>query len=111
MKERAFNRARRAMLASSLAAGLVLSTAMPAAAGQSEWGTAGCGALVAYVHARYNDVADILPPGKSTWHRWRENDGLWHIHEHNGFNSGYWTVDAIPWVDFPGTWTGCRNFG
>jgi hypothetical protein len=87
--------------------------AVPAFAGQSEWGTIGCAwNQLGYVRFYYNDVADALPPGSSTWYLYRENDNNWHLHERNGNDGGgFWEVDADPYLNFNITAPGCRDYG
>jgi hypothetical protein len=86
---------------------------IPAAAGQSEWGTHYCnGVLLGYVHFKYNDKADVVPPGSSTVYLYRDNDNLWHTRERNGLaGGGWWEVDADPFISLANTWPGCRNYG
>lgn len=83
----------------------------PAAlAWQAEGGYKNCGLLIAYVHARYNDIAALTGPGGSTGY-YLENDGSWHVRERNGSYSGDWTALGDPSLDLDNTWAGCRNYG
>ncbi len=107
MRTRAF-RLRCAMLAAAL---LMAVTASPAlAAFQEEDGNKNCGDYIAYLHARYNDAASLLPPG-GTFHSYTPYDGLWHVQEVNGDYSGYWYAVGTPYLDLPNTWAACRNYG
>ena len=94
-----------------LAVVLSLLIAVPALAWVGEGGTKNCGSYIAYVHGRYNDIADMTAPGSSITWLHRENDGLWHSHEHDGNYSGAWEVIADPSLDFANTYAGCRNYG
>lgn len=95
------------------AVALALTLARPALAWQGEGGTHYCTyPILGYVHFRYNDIADVLPPGSSVLYLYRENDGNWHTHERDGAaGGGYWEVVADPALDFANTYPGCRRFG
>lgn len=93
--------------------GLALALAQPALAWEGEGGTKYCTyPLLGYVHFRYNDIADVIPPGSSVLFLYRENDANWHVHERNGVaGGGYWEVVADPELDFTNTYAGCRQYG
>jgi hypothetical protein len=92
---------------------VVLGSAAPAAAWQGEGGAHYCsGVILGFVHFKYNDIADVVPPGSTTMYLYRDNDSLWHTRERNGVGGGgIWEVDADPFLNLTDTWPGCRNFG
>lgn len=102
---------RRSGFASVVLAGfLSLVLALPVFAWQAEGGTRNCGALIGYVHARYNDIASLTGPGGPTY-RYYEDDNAWHTREVNGSYSGDWMAIGDPYLDLPATYAGCRNYG
>lgn len=82
-----------------------------AGTGQVEYGTINCGSFIAYSHTRFNSNAQVFPPGSLNLHLWYPGDGLWHVWDVNGNNSGYWQSTGLPLLDFGATKAACRNFG
>jgi hypothetical protein len=98
----------------AVVAAVTLSLVFPlsAAAWQGEGGTKYCSETIGYVHFRYNDIADVLPPGTGTLWLYRDNDSAWHTRERNGaLGGGYWEAYGDPYLDLPNTWAACRPFG
>lgn len=68
--------------------------------------------LLGYVHFRYNDIAEVIPPGSSVLFLYLEDDANWAVHERNGVaGGGYWEVVADPDLDTDNTYPGCRRYG
>ncbi len=104
--------AKRAVFGFALATMLSTVLAVPAMAWVAEGGTKWCNGVVSFVHFRYNDIADVQPPGSSTIFLYRDNDGIYHTRERNGpIGGGEWAVFGDPALDLANTWPGCRNFG
>lgn len=102
--------ARRGIPSLIVAAVFSLVLALPAMAWQAEGGTKNCGLYIAYVHARYNDIAALQGPGGTTGNFY-EDDNQWHVRERNGSYSGDWLALGDPYLDLGNTWAGCRNYG
>ena len=88
----------------------VLGPVAPAGAYQGETGSKNCGSTLTYLHSRYNDSVFASAPGvSSVYHSY--SDGNWHVSENNGSYSGTWIAIAYDFLDYGGTWAGCRNYG
>ena len=94
----------------AVAAGILVVGSVPAFAAQSRGNSLNCFSHIAFVHARYSDVANITPPGGSLV-QYGENDGLWHVRELNGGYSGTWQVTAYDLLDASQTYASCRTYG
>lgn len=102
---------RRSGFASVFLAGfLSLVLALPVFAWQAEGGTRNCGALIGYVHARYDDIAILQGPG-GTSGSYGLGNGTWQVSERNGSYSGDWLAIGDPYLDLGATYAGCRNYG
>ena len=98
----------RASIVLGMVAALVAAT--PVAAAVEETGTKNCGAFIAFVHARYYDVAWLKGPGGTTMY-YGENDNAWHTRERNGSYSGSWSAKGDPDLDTGLTYAGRGDYG
>jgi hypothetical protein len=89
---------------------VVASTPLVVLAAQQKDGTKNCGSTIGYVHSYYNDAVSHYGPGGTMGYSF-DNDGLWHHRERNGSYSGHWYSLGDPYLNGPGTYAGCRNYG